>query len=301
MVTQMEPKEAEIPPLSTLLTSPRWWSSDTVAVVTGANKGIGFAMVKRLAQMGLTVVLTARDNDRGIKATESLRSEGLHVQFSKLDVSDAASIEGFVSWFTENFGALDVLVNNAAVSFNDLYDNSVDHADTVIRTNFYGPKLLTEALLPFFRRCPSSNSRILNISSRLGSFNKVKNQSIRQMLQSDDLTVDQIEAIAGQFLESAGDGTWKAGGWPEVWTDYAVSKVALNAYTKVLAKRLRGKGISVNCFCPGFTQTSMTRGKGSKTAEEAAEVAAWLALLPPEGLPTGNFFTCSKPVISSKL
>ncbi|KAK4776707.1 hypothetical protein SAY86_005395 [Trapa natans] len=278
-----------------------WWSSDTVAVVTGANKGIGFAIVKRLAQLGLTVVLTARDGGRGIKATDSLRSQGLHVWFSKLDVSDAASIEGFVSWFRENFAALDVLVNNAAVSFNDVDENSVDHAETVVRTNFYGPKLLTEALLPLLRRSPSSKSRILNISSRLGSFNKVKNQSIRRMLQSDDLTEDQVEAIAGRFLESVGDGTWKAEGWPEVWTDYAVSKVALNAYAKVLAKRLLGKGVSVNCFCPGFTQTSMTRGKGSRTAEEAAEVAVRLALLPPEGLPTGKFFAGSKPVMGSKL
>lgn len=130
---------------------------------------------------------------------------------------------------------------------------------------------------------------------------KVKNHGIRRMLQGDDLTVDQIDAMAGWFLKSVETGTWKDAGWPEVWTDYAVSKVALNAYSKVLAGRLRGKGISVNCFCPGFTQTSMTRGKGSRTADEAAEVAVRLALLPPDSLSTGKFFAGFKPVIGSKL
>ncbi|PKI33575.1 hypothetical protein CRG98_046031 [Punica granatum] len=170
----------------------------------------------------------------------------------------------------------------------------------VVKTNFYGTKLLTEALVPLFR-CSTSTSRILNISSRLGSFNKVKNPGVREMLQSEDLTIDQIDAVVGKFLENVRSGTWKEAGWPEVWTDYAVSKVALNAYSKILAKRLQQKGISVNCFCPGFTQTSMTRGKGSRTADEAAQVGVWLALLPPENLPTGQFFAGSKPVISAKL
>lgn len=79
--------------------------------MTGANRGIGFAIVKRLAELGLTVVLTARDGDRGINASESLRSQGLHVWFSQLDVSDAASVEGFVSWFRQKFASLDVLVS----------------------------------------------------------------------------------------------------------------------------------------------------------------------------------------------
>ncbi|KAH0993231.1 hypothetical protein GBA52_004714 [Prunus armeniaca] len=247
----------------------RWWSEDTVAIVTGANKGIGFALVKRMAELGMTVILTARDIERGCKAVEALRAQGLsNVAFSCLDVSDPSSIRAFTSWFRKSYVALDILVNNAAVSFNDLNENSVEHAETVMKTNFYGPKLLIEALLPVFRSS-SSVSRILNVSSRLGSLNS---------------------------------GTWKSKGWPKLWTDYAVSKLALNAYTRVLAKRYEGRGLSVNSFCPGFTQTSMTHCKGDHTADDAAGVAARLALLPSHQIPSGKFFFWgSSNAISSKL
>ncbi|MBA0696151.1 hypothetical protein Goari_002734 [Gossypium aridum] len=95
----------------------RWWSGDTVAVVTGANKGIGLAVVKRFAELGLTVVLTARDEERGKKATEKLREEGLgNVRFFALDVSKAASIKTFVSWVETTFGGLDILVSKSLTS-----------------------------------------------------------------------------------------------------------------------------------------------------------------------------------------
>ncbi|KAF5465749.1 hypothetical protein F2P56_015728 [Juglans regia] len=184
-------------------------------------------------------------------------------------------------------------VNNAAVSFNEINENSVKHAETVINTNFYGAKLLTEALLPMFRRSPST-SRILNISSRLGSLNKLRNPDIKNILESENLSVEQIEAVVSLFLQDVKNGRWEWQGWPKLWTDYAVSKLALNAYTRVLAKRYEvGRDISVNCFCPGFTQTSMTGGKGKHTAEGAADVGARLLLLPPQELPTGKFFVGS--------
>ncbi|XP_050374277.1 (+)-neomenthol dehydrogenase [Argentina anserina] len=280
----------QLPIISPSLSPTRWWSEETVAIVTGANKGIGFALVKRMAELGLKVILTARDIERGCKAVEALRAQGLHnITFFCLDVSDPCSIKTFVSWFSENFVALDILVNNAAVSFNEINENSVEHADTVIRTNFKGPKLLTEALLPMFRTS-SAISRILNVSSRLGSLNKVGNPSIREVLRSEKLSEDDIEGVVGLFLEQVKTGTWKTRGWPELWTDYAVSKLALNAYTRVLAKRYEGRGLSVNSFCPGFTQTSMTRCKGDHTADEAAIVAARLALLPQEKIQSGKFF-----------
>ncbi|XP_012833669.1 PREDICTED: salutaridine reductase-like [Erythranthe guttata] len=156
--------------------------------------------------------------------------------------------------------------------------------------NFSGPKLLTEALLPLFRRS-STVGRILNISSRLGLLNKLKNSKLKEILLDEEkLTEVQIEGMVNLFLENVKNGTWEKQGWPHVWTDYAVSKLALNAYSNVLAKRYKGKGISVNCFCPGFTQTSMTGGKGTHTADEAAEVAARLVLLSPEELHTGKFY-----------
>ncbi|CAI9108531.1 OLC1v1008153C1 [Oldenlandia corymbosa var. corymbosa] len=277
------------------LPTTRWWTKDTIAIVTGGNRGIGFALVKRLAELGLTVVLTARDSSKGKEAVEALKSIGLsnNVHFFPLDVSNPSSITRFVSWFEANFSALDILINNAGVSFNDIDENSVEYAEIVIRTNFYGPKLLTEALLPIFRRS-SSVGRIINISSRLGLLNKLQNPSLRKMLMDENnLSEMQIEKIVTLFLEDVKNGTWKNGGWPHVWTDYAVSKLALNAYSVVLAKRYKNYGISVNCYCPGFTQTSMTKGKGKYTTDDAAKVAVNIALLPPQILPTGRFFTVS--------
>ncbi|XP_052188889.1 (+)-neomenthol dehydrogenase isoform X2 [Diospyros lotus] len=281
----------------------RWWSEETVAVVTGANKGIGFAIVKRLAEAGLTVILTARDSGRGRKAAELLRALGLNnVHFFVLDVSNPHSITTFVSWFKPRFHALDILVNNAAVSFNGIHENSVEHAETVINTNFYGPKLLIEALLPLFR-LSTSQARILNISSRLGLLNKLRNPKMKQMLEDEEekLSEEQIEQLVSLFLEDVKKGTWKSQGWPESWTDYAVSKLALNSYSKVVAKRYKGCGLSVNCFCPGFTQTSMTGGQGAYTAGEAAEIAAGLVLLPPQQLPTGKFYINRHALVRSNL
>ncbi|CAI9108532.1 OLC1v1008154C1 [Oldenlandia corymbosa var. corymbosa] len=288
-------ESAEIPSFTTALPTLRWWTKDTVAIVTGANRGIGFALVKRLAELGLTVILTARDSSRGKEAVEALKSIGLSnsVHFFPLDVSNPSSITKFASWFQVNFSALDILINNAGVSFNEIDENSVEHAETVIRTNFYGPKLLTEALLPIFRRS-TSVGRIINISSRLGLLNKLQNPILQKMLMDENnLSEKQIEKMVTLFLEDVKNGKWKNGGWPQVWTDYAVSKLALNAYSVVLAKSYKNFGISVNCYCPGFTQTSMTKGKGKYTADDAAKVAANIALLSPQILPTGRFFTVS--------
>uniref|UniRef100_A0A0E0KSB2 Short-chain dehydrogenase/reductase n=1 Tax=Oryza punctata TaxID=4537 RepID=A0A0E0KSB2_ORYPU len=280
-----------------------WWTRETVAVVTGANRGIGLALASRLAEHGITVVLTARDAERGEAAATALRARGLHVVFHRLDVADPGSVQAFAAWLRDAVGGLDILVNNAAVSFNEIDTNSVEHAETVLRTNFYGAKMLTEALLPLFRRSPAT-SRILNISSQLGLLNKVSDPELKRLLQDEErLTEAEVEGMVSRFLAQVKDGTWRGQGWPKVWTDYSVSKLALNAYTRVLARRLQARGdrVSVNCFCPGFTRTDMTRGWGKRTAEEAAEVGARLALLPPAELPTGTFFKWCTPQLYSKL
>ncbi|XP_068662146.1 (+)-neomenthol dehydrogenase-like [Aristolochia californica] len=282
----MESKEPDASSPST-----RWWCKDTIVVVTGANQGIGYALVKRFAVLGLTVVLTARDPTKGLRAVASLRAEGLHVDFCHLDVADPASIKAFAASLRDAYGVVDILVNNAAVSFNQINQNSVEHAETVIKTNFYGVKLLTDALLPLFRRSASA-SRILNISSRLGLLNKVTNQSVRKMLLDEErLSEEKIDGMVDQFLSDVQSGKWQEGGWPKVWTDYAVSKLALNAYTRLLAKQQQGRGISVNCFCPGFTKTAMTNGQGNYTTDAVAVLASRVALLPPDELPTGKFFS----------
>lgn len=126
--------------------------------------------------------------------------------------------------------------------------------------------------------------------------------TIRQLfLQEEKLTEEQIENIVAQFLTQVKDGTWQEHGWPKVWTDYSVSKLALNAYSRVLARQLEGHRVSVNCFCPGFTRTDMTGGWGQRSAKEAAAAAASLVLLPQEELPTGKFFKWCTPMLYSNL
>lgn len=120
---------------------------------------------------------------------------------------------------------------------------------------------------------------------------KVRNVKVKEILESKDVSEEDIEGVVNAFLEDVKTGTWKKGGWPALWTEYAMSKLALNTYTRVLAKRYGVYGsVSVNSFCPGFTQTSMTGGKGTHTADAAALVGSRLALLPPHLLPTGQFF-----------
>ena len=133
---------------------------------------------------------------------------------------------------------------------------------------------------------------------------KVKDPRLRRMLLDEAaLTEGNIEGMASRFLAQVKDGTWGEQGWPKVWTDYSVSKLALNAYSRLLARRLKARGarVSVNCFCPGFTRTDMTKGWGKRTAEEVADVGARLALLPPAELPTGTFFKWCTPQLYSKL
>jgi carbonyl reductase 1 len=140
----------------------------------------------------------------------------------------------------------------------------------------------------------------------VGHVQKVRDPSLRALLLDEDrLTEAAIEDMVSRFLSEVKDGTWSepGHGWPKVWTDYAVSKLALNAYSRVLARRLqaRGQRVSVNCLCPGFTRTDMTKGWGKRTAEEVADLGARLALLPPAELPTGTFFRLGTPQLYSKL
>lgn len=147
-----------------------------------------------------------------------------------------------------------------------------------------------------------SKSHPHNISVPLYTcLQKVRNPNIKSILEDEELSEEQIEHVVGLFLQSVKNGTWKSQGWPEIWTDYAVSKLALNAYAKVLAKRYEGEGISVNSYCPGFTQTSMTQGQGTHTADEAADVGARLLLLPPQQLPTAKFYIGLDPFVKSNL
>ncbi|KAH7857700.1 hypothetical protein Vadar_015535 [Vaccinium darrowii] len=277
----------------------RWWSADTIAVVTGANRGIGFEIVHQLAFHGVTVILTSRDAAVGEEAAKVLQEGGLNVFFHQLDIVDPSSIKVFSEWLQQNYGGLDILVNNAGVNFNHGSVNCLEYSEKVIFTNYFGTKNIIQAMIPLMR--PStSGARIVNVSSRLGRLNGRRNRigdlSLRHQLEDvDSLSEELIDRTVTTFLDQVKDGTWASGGWPQTHTDYSMSKLAVNAYTrlmaKVLSERPEGHKIYINCYCPGWVKTAMTGWAGHTSPEEGADTGVWLALLPDQQIVTGKFFS----------
>nr|XP_010908903.1 carbonyl reductase [NADPH] 1 [Elaeis guineensis] len=276
----------------------RWWSSETVAVVTGANRGIGYEIARQLAGHGLCVILASRDADRGREAADGLREQGLNVDSHQLDVLDAASVESFVKWVVLKYGGLDILVNSAGVNFNVGSNNSVEFAEKVIATNYNGTKQMIETMIPIMK--PSaSGARILNVSSRLGRVNGRRNRvgdtNLREQLLRDDcLSEELIDGMVAKFIEQVKQGSWASKGWPQTFTDYSLSKLAVNAYTRLMVRRLssrpEGQKIYINCYCPGWVKTAMTAWEGNISAEEGADTGVWVILLPSQPAITGRFF-----------
>ena len=221
-----------------------------IALVTGANRGLGFETSKQLSQLGLKVILTARDHIKGENAAKELTDQGLDVIFYKLDVSNKEDVANIYNAIEKTFSRLDILVNNAAV----LYDSNqstinanLDIVSQALRTNLYGPWLLCQAFIPLMKR--NNYGRIVNVSSGAGSLH------------------------------------YMDGGAPA----YGISKVALNALTKKLASELSGTNILVNSVDPGWVATDMG-GKGGRPVDEGAKGIVWACLLPNNGPSGGFFF-----------
>ncbi|CAL0327718.1 unnamed protein product [Lupinus luteus] len=299
-----ERKEKRLQEISLLRTIPyadhqRWWSKETIAVITGGNRGIGFEISRQLADHGVTVILTSRDASVGVESIKVLQEGGMeHVACHQLDILDSSSINQFSEWLKENYGGLDILVNNAGVNFNHgSHHNSVENARNVIETNYFGTKSMTEAMIQLMK--PSSHGgRIVNVSSRLGRINgkrnRIENEALREQLSDvESLSEEVIDGAVSAFLQQVEDGTWTSEGWPQTFTDYSVSKLAVNAYTRFMAKKLSERGedqkIYINSYCPGWVKTALTGYAGSVTVEEGADTGVWLALLPDQAI-TGKFF-----------
>ncbi|XP_027339505.1 short-chain dehydrogenase/reductase 2b-like [Abrus precatorius] len=298
-----ERRDKRLQQISLLRTIPyadhqRWWSKETVAVVTGGNRGIGFEICRQLADHGVTVVLTSRDDSVGVESIKVLQEGGfVDVACHQLDILDSSSIDQFAEWLKENYGGLDILVNNAGVNFNQGSDNSVENARKVIETNYYGTKRMIEAMIPLMK--PSAaGGRIVNVSSRLGRINgkrnRLENEALREQLNDvESLTEEMIDEAVSTFLQQVEDGSWTSAGWPQTFTDYSVSKLAVNSYTRFMAKKLserpEGQKIYINSYCPGWVKTALTGYAGSVTVEEGADTGVWIALLPDQEI-TGKFF-----------
>eukprot|EP01018_Ginkgo_biloba_P026602 Gb_41453 [translate_table: standard] len=294
---------------------PRWWTKDTVAVVTGANKGIGLEIVRQLAQKGFTVILTARNKERGIAALKSLDEEGLqNVVFHELDVKSSESASCLAEWLRETFDGIDILINNAAVNgmkpdfeyfenheipfLEALRDDSITEGfpvdvETVtdcMETNYHGVKRVTAALLPLLR----PGSRIINVSSTFGALKEVKNSTLRQKLSEvETLTEEFVDDFVGRYVKDVESGNVENKGWPEKFAAYKLSKVALNAYSRVLARKLsilqtrNGHKIYLNCVHPGYIKSDLVFNAGGVEAAEGAMNVVRIALLPPDEIPSG--------------
>ncbi|KAJ3678220.1 hypothetical protein LUZ60_002023 [Juncus effusus] len=289
----------EISHLRTIPYSPQdiWWSSETIAVVTGSNRGIGFEIARQLAVHGIQVILTSRNSERAEAAAEILRNEGLRAHHRQLDIADVSSVEDFARWIQLEFGGIDILVNNAGVNFNKGSENSVEFAETVISTNYYGTKRMIETFLPLMKPSPCG-ARIVNVSSRLGRAdgrrNRISDTTLREKLTKDEsLSEDLLHSTLTRFLAESKSDTWRSSIWPGIYTDYSLSKFALNAYTRLtaikLAERPEGKKVFLNCFCPGWVRTEMTGWEGNTEADVAADTGVWLALV-KEGGGGGKFY-----------
>lgn len=266
----------------------KWWSKDTVAVITGANQGIGYEIARQLAQNGLTVVMTARNEERGKAAVEELRKElGTEAQdlvvFYPLEVTSDESVAALAGWLRQTYGGVDILVNNAGIA-------RAETEAEIFDTNYYGVKRVTKAILPLLRPSPAG-ARIINVSSGLGALELLSNKYREQWKNRDQITEDQIDHFIQQYLGEVKDGTWRSGGWQERFPGYSSTKVALNAYTSVLAREVgpEKEKVYVNSFNPGYTKTNLNNYQGTNTLEEAAMTGVWLALHPAGG-PHGKHF-----------
>ncbi|XP_047308528.1 (+)-neomenthol dehydrogenase-like [Impatiens glandulifera] len=291
------------------------YESYRYAIVTGANKGIGFETVRKLAEHGITVVLTARDNNRGLKALNSLHELGFkNVVFHQLDVLDQQSVDSLFNFIKDNFGRLDILVNNAAHTgvivdeeglralnidstawlagkaahlVRDVMKTTHASAEKCLNTNYYGCKRVTKSLLPLLE-LSISGAKIVNVSSLRSELWRLNNEQMRKELGDvENLTVEKIDRIVERFLGDVKDGLLESNGWNMTMPSYSLSKVTLNAYTRVLAKKY--PQMKINCVHPGFVDTDLNWHTGIKTIEEGARGPVKLALF-KEDDPTGCYF-----------
>lgn len=209
-----------------------------IAVVTGANKGIGLEICRQLAAKEIHIVLTARNDKRGQEAAESLRNEGADVEYFNMDVTDEESVYKAAEYIKKNYGRLDILVNNAGIGTdrdNKCLNIDIDLVKEILETNTFGPLRVCRAFIPIMLK--SDYGRIVNISSGMGALSN---------------------------MDSGASG-------------YRISKAALNVVTCMLARELKDTNILVNSMAPGWVRTDMGGPDAVRSVEEGADTGVWLA------------------------
>ncbi|MBB6632920.1 SDR family oxidoreductase [Cohnella thailandensis] len=227
-------------------------------LITGANKGIGYETARQLGAMGFMILLGTRNEEKGKEAVAALVNEGVNARFILLDVTNQDTIEAATRQIEQEFGSLDVLINNAGVSLErGASPSQLELAvlKETFETNFFGMFAVTKAMLSLLTKSPSG--RIVNLSSGLGSL----------AINSDP----KSEFARFNLLA------------------YNSSKTAVNALTVMFAKEFKNSPLKINAADPGYTATDLNRQTGYRSVEQAAGIVVRLATLPEEG-PTGGFF-----------
>ena len=239
----------------------------TIALITGANKGIGLETARQLGTRGVTVLAGARDEARGLEAERALRDGGAEARFVRLDVTDPKSAQEAADWVDHHYGRLDILVNNAGIARagGPPSQTDLDAMREVYETNVFGVIIVTNAMLPLLRRAPAA--RIVNVSSEVGSITSM---------------TDPASPLAQMPASLA----------------YPSSKSALNMITALYAKELRDTPVTVNAANPGYTATDLNRHNGFRSVAEGAEASVHLATLDadgPSGILWGHLWTAGGP------
>jgi NAD(P)-dependent dehydrogenase (short-subunit alcohol dehydrogenase family) len=241
-------------------------AGDRVAVVTGANRGLGLEVCRQLARVGMKVVLTSRDARKGEAAAVALRAEDLSVDVQPLDVTDARAAQALAGYLDEAYGRLDVLVNNAGAVFDAAPGAGPEGADDAGAGE--GGSVLTSDVGALARSLDVNALGALRCAQALAPL----------MLANRYGRIVNVSSGMGQ-LATMGSG----------WPGYRLSKTALNALTRILAEELRDGGVKVNAVCPGHLRTDLGGPHAPRSVEEGADTIVWLATLRDDG-PTGGFF-----------
>jgi NAD(P)-dependent dehydrogenase (short-subunit alcohol dehydrogenase family) len=231
-------------------------SEARVAVVTGANRGLGLETARQLGKLGHQVILTARDEAKGEAAAGRLRHDGLEARFFPLEVTSEPGISSLRDFLVREFGGLDVLVNNAALYLDEGFSTLDVNLETwreSFETNLFAPVALCHELVPLM--VARGWGRVVNVSSSAGQLS----------------------------------------GMSDYAPSYSASKAALNALTRLLADAVHESGVLVNAVCPGWVRTDMGGPGASRSVQQGAKGIVWAATLPDKG-PTGGFFRDGKPL-----
>ncbi len=258
-------------------------SDRPTALVTGANRGLGLETSNQLKADGFRVILTSRDESDGIAAARKLDPDGKDVLYHQLDITERGSISALAKELPRLVPQLDALVNNAGIG-----SWGADRRASIrtIETNYFGSRDVTDALLPFM----PNGGRVVMVSSGLGELSTL-GRDLRAQFADPKLTCPALDSLVSSYLASLETGETKRSGWPSA---YSVSKVALNALTRILARELSPRGIRVNAVCPGWVRTGIGGRGATRSVPVGARSIVLGVMLPKDA--TGGFYRDGKRI-----